>query len=185
MPHPPPSPVPLLRAAAHTALLASVLILAACDSTGGPSGSAGTCVSGSMTATADGQAFAAECVTFTLDDGVLGLGGLTNPDGDDGPSQRQITLVAQGASTGAASAPVGFIGTYTDGTLDGAQFSGTSTTSLSGTLTLETLTDSRAAGTFTFSGSEFELSASAGGQGSGTPTGRTVSVTGGTFDIRL
>ena len=167
----------------------SVLLLAltvsACDSTDGPSGGTNACVSGSLTATADGAAFAAECVTFSRENGVLSLGALTNADGGDGATQRQITLVVQGASAGTVSAPTGFLGTYTDGELSGSQFSGTSTTGLSGTLTLETLTDRRAAGTFSFSGSEFELSATAGGQGSGTPTGRTVAVTGGTFDIRL
>lgn len=174
-----------LRSLPRTALLAAALLVTGCDSNSVSSGGNDTCVSGSLTATADGAAFAAECVTFSLDSGVLSLGALVNADGGDGATQRQITLSVPGAAEGTASAPAGFVGTYTDGALSGSQFSGTSTTGLSGTLTLETLTDSRAVGTFSFSGSEFELSATAGGAGSGTPTGRTVAVTDGTFDIRL
>lgn len=173
------------RLLAHAALLASVLLLTACDSNGGSSGDGNTCVDGSLTATAGGSAFASECVSFMLSSGVLSLGALANLDGSDGSTQRQILLVVPNAAEGTTASPIGFIGTYTDGELDGSQFSGFSTTGLSGSLTLTTLTDSRAVGTFSFSGPELEIQATAGSAGTSTPTGRTVSVTGGSFDIRL
>ena len=171
------------------ALLACALLLSAgCDSTDdaavAPGGNA--CVSGSMTATADGSAFAAECVSFQINSGVLSVVGITNVDGSDGATQRQIQLTVPGASVGTASAPIGFTAVYSDAELSGgAQVSGTTTAGLSGSIELTALTDDRAAGTFSFSGSEFEISAGAGTPGSGTPTGRTVSVTGGTFDVEL
>lgn len=158
-------------------LLLALLVATGCDSTDDAGGT--TCVSGSMTATPDGAAFAAECVTFQSASGVLTLAGLTNPDGDDGATQRQILLVVPGAAEGSVSAPIGFTGTYTDAELTGSsQVGGTTTAGLSGTLMLETLTDDRAAGSFSFSGQELSLSTNM-------PTGRTVAVTSGTFDIRL
>jgi hypothetical protein len=156
------------------ALLALTLLALApgCDSseTGGTNDP--DCLEGTMTATADGSAYAAACVFANVESNTVTITGLTNIDGSAGSAQRQINLTALGAAAGTYSAPGGAVMTYAAGDSPTAL---SLTTATSGQLVLQEVGASRVRGTFQFSGPEFDAA--------GAPTGRTVTVSSGSFDI--
>ena len=166
------------------ALCAAALLLAGCDPA--DPGRGQDCATGTLTATAAGSAYAADCVVLSFSNGGASLTALTNIDGSDGSTQRQIVITIPNAAEGTYRAPFEAIPVYVDGAFDGGrQVSGTITTGTSGTVTVSSVTDSSIEGTFSFSGPETEFATSTGQPGSSTPTGRTVQVTGGSFDVRL
>lgn len=133
-------------------LLPLVLAFAACDSADPGDGNNANCDSGSMSATAAGQAFVAECVSIDISNGNLTIAGITNLDGSDGPTQRQINIGGVAASAG-TYAPT--VATYADveasnptgGTLCAASpIPGAG----SSTITIEAADATSARGTFSF-----------------------------------
>ncbi len=137
-----------------TLLFALALLPAAagCDSgePGGPNG--GACADGSMTATANGQAFTAECVQIDISNGLLTIAGITNFDGSDGPTQRQINIGGAQAQVG-TQAPI--TATYAEIDLNDPQAALTCSASPipgagSVTLTIDAIGDDSAKGSFSF-----------------------------------
>lgn len=168
-------------------LFLSVLLFTGCDPAGGGDDDFGgvDCQSGTLAASVGGASFSAQCVAVTFENGVLAFAGVANVDGSDGARQRQINITIPSGGTGTFGAPIAAVMVYTDAGLDGGStVAGTAVTAISGSVVVESYDGDSASGTFAFSGPEIELSGGVGQPGSGTPTGRTVSVTDGTFDIR-
>lgn len=123
---------------------------------------------GTLTATADGSSFQSELVTVTFQSGVLSIAGITNADGSDGSTQRQIILTIPNAATGTfgVSPFMGVIATYADADLTNPAnaYAGTS-----GQIVIDALSDSSAEGSFSFTATN--------------NGGDTVEISNGQFDV--
>lgn len=111
------------------------------------------------------------CVYLTIEAGNLSIAGLTNLDGSDGSQQHQINITLPSASEGTFPAPMAVM-TYAQGDDPNNLFL---TLGISGQLVIDELSAERVRGTFSFSGPESD--------GQGQPTGNTVNVTNGSFNI--
>lgn len=125
---------------------------------------------GTLTATADGSSFQSELVTATFQSGVFNVAAITNADGSDGATQRQIILTVPNAATGTfdVSPFMGIIVTYADADLTNPA---NAYTGISGQIVIDELSDSGAAGSFSFTATNND--------------GDTVEVTNGQFDVTL
>lgn len=105
-----------------------------------------------MTATVDGQSFTAECVVIDISNNTLTITGITNFDGSDGPTQRQINIGGVNAQPGAqtpltatyseadASDPTGGLNCSVSSVIPGAN----------STINVNAIDGSSASGTFSF-----------------------------------
>ena len=138
-------------------LVLLALPLAACDSGGGGSAAcaaAGISSTGTLTATAGGDAFEAVCVSGQVSGGSLSVVGLANL-GEAGATQRQINITVPNAAVGTARISAtgsGAIVTYA--ALDASNPTDPSGlyTATSGSVTVEALSTTAARGTFSFTG---------------------------------
>ncbi len=156
--------------------------MTACDSEGdgdgnGNGGGGGNNGNGTLTATADGSSFQSELVVFTFESGVLAISGITNADGSDGSTQRQILLTVPNAAVGTFNIGPSSAGTQaiyvnaqsTDPT-EIAMNTYTANFILgSGQIVINELSASGASGTFSFTGAN--------------TSGGTAQVTNGQFDV--
>ena len=166
------SPSPSLAMHRLLPALALLLVLAGCSSGSGTDdaacAAAGATASGTLAATAGGEAFSAACIQAQRSGPALSLVGIVNLDGSAGATQRQISITVPSAGMGTFQAPFGAILTYAD--VDLANPTEGTYAAISGSVTVDVLTDSHAEGSFAFTGRASE-------------GGPTVQVTGGTFDV--
>ena len=153
--------------------LALLLALAGCSSGSGTDdaacAAAGATARGTLSATAAGEAFSAACIQAQRSGPALSIVGIANPDGSAGATQRQISVSITNAATGTFEAPFGgAVLTYAD--VDLANPTEGVYAAISGSVTVDVLTDDHVEGSFAFTGRASDGET-------------TVQVTGGTFDV--
>lgn len=159
-------------------LAALVLIFSGCSLFGGsddPCGTSELNASGTLTATVDGDRFAAVCLQGSLESGTLGIGGNLGAEGT--PVQEQINLTILGAQPGQTYtfglANPGLIAVYSAlDTANPTDASGVYTANAvagTGSITVDVVSTDGASGTFIFTGRNND--------------GQTLAITEGRFDI--
>jgi len=147
-------------------LLAFTLVLftgTGCDSGGGDGDGNGGLGSGSMSASVGGDSFEATVVMGTYTNGVFSVAGNL---GASSSTQKQINIAVPNASVGSHSVGLGITAVYSEGSsvANLVAYAG-----VSGTITIDELSESSASGSFSFTGRANDQS--------------TKSVTNGTFEV--
>lgn len=147
---------PIQRLLPRALGFALVLSLSACDGNdpgGADNGGADNgCADGSMTATAGGRSFDAECIQLDVSGNLLTLGGVANADGSDGAMQRAINLAGIPAEVGAHTPTVATYGNVNTANPSDSETCAASPIPGAGgvEVVVEEITESGARGTFAF-----------------------------------